>query len=61
MLPSGNVGDVILYEGIRLSVTDGTVIERLGSNIIFDGNSNTALKAYLAGAIINNLDALFNQ
>ncbi len=56
MLPSGNVGDVTFIEGIRLGVTDGTVIERLGSNITFDGDSNTVLKAYLAGAIINNLD-----
>ena len=56
MLPSGNVGNITLHEGIRLSVTDGTVIERLGSNITFDGDFNTAYKAYLAGAIINNLD-----
>lgn len=56
MLPAGNVGNIALYEGIRLSVTDGTVIERLGSNITFNGDINTALKAYLAGAIINNLD-----
>ena len=56
ILPSGNVGDVTLYEGIRLSVTDGTVIERLGSNITFNGNIHTIYKTYLAGAIINNLD-----
>jgi len=56
MLPSGNVGDVTVIEGIRLGVTDGTVIERLGSNITFDGDYNTVGKAYLAGAIINNLD-----
>lgn len=55
-LPAGNVGDVTLEEGIRLSVTDATVIETLRSNVTFDGGLNTVLKAYLSGAIINNLD-----
>lgn len=68
MLPSGNVGNITLYEGIRLSVTDGTVIENLSSSVTFDGDYNTLFKAYIAGAQINNLDlqgdgkccALFN-
>lgn len=55
-LPAGNVGDVVLCEGIRLSVTDGTIIENLSSSVTFDGDYNTVLKAYLAGAQINNLD-----
>lgn len=56
LLPAGNVGDIVLTEGIRLAVTDGTIIENLSSNITFDNDFNTALKAYLAGAQINNLD-----
>ncbi len=55
-LPAGNVGNITLHEGIRLSVTDGTIIENLSSNVTFNGDYNTALKAYLAGAQINNLN-----
>lgn len=57
MLPAGNVGDITLHEGIRLSVTDGTVIENLRSEVTTaeDDYYNTVLKPPLADAQINNL------